>query len=157
MKFGSILVIGTMLLISCNRNSLSPADMIAQAISIDKQTIISFNAGEQGDLEGYLSNFWNSPELTIADVGKMLIGFDAWKSEITAQLKERGANRFTYTKSENIVQGSYVVGYGRYKYVMEKTGAPPKIFEGLYTDVKAIRDGKMVIITAHYSRVNKPE
>lgn len=157
MKVQPMLLIAMLLQVACNRDIQSPAELLAQAANIDKQSIISFNSGEKGDLEGYLSHFWNSPELVIVDVGKLILGFEAWKSEIISQLNQRGASRFSYTQSENIVQGNFVIGHGRYKYVLEKLGAPPKTYEGIYTDVKAMRNGKMVIVTAHYSRVNEPK
>jgi ketosteroid isomerase-like protein len=56
-----------------------------------------------------------------------------------------------FLNAEYRVEGSVVLCSGKWRYTMPMPEGEPMVMEGRFTDVKAKRDGKMVIIMDHAS------
>jgi ketosteroid isomerase-like protein len=110
-----------------------------------------------GDVDGLMKLHWNSPELLSYPPDELqLKGYDAVKNSYTKGFSENKGARLEYTSTYNIPYTDGVAGFGTYRWVMPIEGGSPIIVEGRYTDVKAYKDGKMVIIHDHSSVLMPP-
>jgi len=104
-------------------------------------------AYNKGDIEGTMAHFWHSPDMIIMDEGRILQGYDAYKADLERMLAARKpGEKFELFEKHEIPLGETFVTHGRWRYVI-----PPKTYEGLFTNVKALKDGKWVIVLSHYS------
>jgi ketosteroid isomerase-like protein len=121
-----------------------PVEMVKIANALDKKGPELYNSN---DSDGFLANYWKSPELVVIDGNASLIGWEAWRAEIKTQIQnKKPGSIFEYTESHNLPVGEFILGYGRWR-----GGAPGSQHDGLYTNLRALRDGKWVTIMDHYS------
>jgi ketosteroid isomerase-like protein len=102
------------------------------------------------DADAYMANYWVSPDLVVEDTGHILRGWDEWRSYIVPQMQSKAEGaKFEITEAHNTPMGSVVLGFGRWQFTYPGKGA--RVVEGIYTNVKALRNGKWVLVMDHYS------
>ena len=130
-------------------SNISNDEMIAAANNLDSLFLAAFN---NGDAEAIMDLHWNSPELRAYPPGEMQVnGFDAVKESYVRDFASNKGARLEYTTQNNIPFADGVVGHGTFRWSMPMEGGPPMVFDGRYSEVKAFKDGKMVIILDHAS------
>lgn len=123
--------------------------MIADANKVDSLYAVHFN---NGDLDALMSLHWNSPEFISYPVGEMkLKGYDAVKEIYRKDFENYKGARMEYVEYYNVPVEGAVMGHGVFKWTYAPEGAPVEEFIGRYSDVKAYKDGKMVILLDHSS------
>ncbi|MDQ3015993.1 MAG: nuclear transport factor 2 family protein [Bacteroidota bacterium] len=129
-------------------------NLIPDANALDSLYLVAFN---NGDVDALMNLHWNSPELIAYPTSEMKIsGFDAVKSFYTKDFAASKGAVLTYTSTYNIPMHDAVVGHGTFTWTMPMEGGPPMVMEGRYADVKAYKDGKMVITFDHSSVPTPP-
>ena len=124
-------------------------DLIAAAEELDSLFIVAFN---KGDVDAMMKLYWNSPDLRAYFPTEMQInGYDAIKESMIKDFSTNKGAKLEYTNANNIPFADGVVGHGTFRITMPVEGAEPMVFDGRYTEVKAIKDGKMVIMVDHAS------
>ena len=124
-------------------------ELMAAANELDRMYLEAFN---NGDVEGLMRLHWDHPELRTYPPGEMQI--KGWHDVKNSYIKDFSANKgakLEYTSTYNIPFADGVAGFGTYRWVMPVEGGSPIVIEGRYTDVKAYKDGKMLIIHDHSS------
>jgi ketosteroid isomerase-like protein len=132
-----------------NAAAVSTADLIAAANELDSLYLVAFN---NGDADAIMKLHWNSPELRVYLPGEMQAsGFDAVKASYVRDFAASKGAKLVYTNANNIPFGDAVVGHGTYRWTMPIEGGSPIVSDGRYSLVKAMKDGKMVIVLDHAS------
>lgn len=133
---------------------VSTADMLAAANELDSLFLVAFN---NGDAEAIMKLHWNSPDLRAYPPGEMQVnGFDAVKAGYVRDFASSKGSKLEYTSTNNIPFADGVVGHGTFRWTMPMEGGSPMVFDGRYSEVKAFKDGKMVIILDHTSMPMPP-
>lgn len=133
---------------------ISAADLILAADELDSLFLVAFN---NGDAEAIMNLHWNSPDLRTYPPGEPQVnGFDAVKASYTKEFAASKGAKLEYLSANNIPFADGVVGHGIFRWSMPMEGGEPMVFEGRYTEVKAFKDGKMVIILDHTSMPMPP-
>jgi len=141
-------------IISCNAEvnatkTVSKTELITAANELDSLFLIAFI---MGDVEAIMKLHWNSPELIAYPPGEpQLNGFEAVKASYVRDFSMNKGAKLEYINTNNIPFEDAVIGHGIFRWSMPMEGASPMVFEGRYTEVKAMKDGKMVIILDHTS------
>lgn len=134
--------------------SVSTTDLIAAANELDNLFLVAFN---NGDAEAIMKLHWNSPDLRTYPPGETQVnGFDAVKAGYVRDFSSNKGATLEYTDANNIPFTDGVVGYGTFRWTMLMEGSEPMVFDGRYTEVKAMRDGKLVIVIDHTSMPMPP-
>jgi len=134
--------------------SVSTTDLIAAANELDNLFLVAFN---NGDAEAIMKLHWNSPDLrTYPPSETQVNGFDAVKAGYVRDFSSNKGATLEYTDANNIPFADGVVGYGTFRWTMPMEGSEPMVFDGRYTEVKAMRDGKLVIVIDHTSMPMPP-
>ena len=137
-----------------NEATVSTADMIAAANELDSLFLVAFNSG---DAEAIMKLHWNSPDLRAYPPGEMQVnGFDAVKAGYVRDFASSKGATLEYTNANNIPFADGVVGHGTFRWTMPMEGGSPMVFDGRYSEVKAMKEGKMVIILDHTSMPMPP-
>lgn len=132
----------------------TPAELTAAANALDRQFMDAFS---KADVDAVMATYWNSPSLvSIGPEGMGTKGFDAVKAEAATMFKEMPGAKLEFVTGYNDVHGDVVLGWGTWKLTIP-TPAGPQVVEGRYSDVKAMRDGKMVFIMDHASIPPPPQ
>ena len=127
----------------------TPAEMVAAADALERRLLEAFN---QGDADGFLAQYWNSPDLVILPPDAMGIrGFDAAKASLTEMFKTMPGAKMEVLESRNDPHGTVVLGSGRWKLTIPAAKGPATVIEGRYSDVKAQKDGRWVYVMDHAS------
>ncbi len=126
----------------------TPAQLVAAADALDRQFLDAFN---KGDTDAIMATYWNSPNLvSYGPDGMGTKGWDAAKAGSAEMFKAMPGAKLEFIKVQNDVHGDLVLGWGTWKMTMPTPGGP-QVMEGRYSDVKGMRDGKMVFIMDHAS------
>ena len=134
--------------------AISNADLLAAADELDSLFLVAFN---NGDADAIMKLHWNSPDLRAYPPGEMQVnGFDAVKAGYVRDFASSKGATLEYTNANNLPFADGVVGYGTFRWTMPMEGGQPMVFDGRYTEVKAIKDGKMVIVVDHTSMPMPP-
>lgn len=141
---------------SCNNHqnsdtsSMTEAQLVAAANQLDSMFLVAFN---KGDVNAFMQLYWNSPELTAYPPARVmqLKGYEAVKDFYTKDFASNKGAKLEYTGNNNVPFKDVVIGHGSFKWTMPIPGAEPMVFEGRHTVVKAMKDGKMVIVVDHTS------
>lgn len=129
--------------------TVSTTDLIAAANELDSLFLVAFN---NGDAEAIMKLHWNSPDLCAYPPGEMQVnGFDAVKASYVRDFASNNGAKLEYTSTNNIPFTDGVAGHGTFRWTMPMEGGSPMVFDGRYSEVKAFKDGKMVIILDHTS------
>ena len=132
----------------------SREELIAAANELDSLFLVAFN---NGDAEAIMQLHWNSPELRAYPPGEMQVeGYDAVKETYIREFTVSKGARLEYTNANNMPFADGVIGYGTFRWTMPMEGSEPMVFDGRYTEVKAMKDGKMVIVVDHTSMPMPP-
>ncbi len=124
-------------------------ELISEANKLDSLFLVAFN---KGDVDGLMSVLWNSPELVAYPPGELqLKGYDAVKDLYVKEFATNKGAVLAYTGTYNIPFADGVAGFGTYTWTLPVEGKDPIVAEGRYSDIKAFKDGKMVIIHDHSS------
>lgn len=124
-------------------------DLMAAAEDLDSLFLVAFN---NGDAEALMQLYWNSPELRAYPPGEaQQNGYDAVKAAMTKEFAMNKGAQLEYTKTSNIVFADGVVGHGTFRWTMPMEGGEPMVMGGRYTEVKEMKDGRMVITVDHTS------
>lgn len=146
-------------LASCNNETkkdatVSTADLIAAANELDSLFLVAFN---NGDAEAIMKLHWNSPDLRAYPPGEMQVnGFDSVKAGYIRDFAMSKGAKLEYTSTNNLPFADGVVGHGTFRWTMPMESGDPMVFDGRYTEVKAMKDGKMVIVVDHTSMPPPP-
>lgn len=146
----------TLTIVSCNNHqdrnpsSMTEAELLTAANQLDSMFLVVFN---KGDVNGFMQLYWNSPELTAYPPARnmQLKGYEAVKEFYTNDFASNKGARLEYTANNNIPFKDVVIGHGTFKWTMPVAGAEPMVLEARHTVVKAMKDGKMVIVIDHTS------
>lgn len=149
-------------MVSCNNKTnkdetkaVATTDLIAAANELDSLFLVAFN---NGDAEAIMKLHWNSPELRAYPPGETQVnGFEAVKAGYVRDFASNKGAKLEYTNTNNIPFADGVVGHGTFRWTMPVEGGSPMVFEGRYSEVKAFKDGKMVIILDHTSTPMPPD
>lgn len=151
----TVLVMG-----SCNSETskneaiVSTSNLISAANKLDSMFLVAFN---NGDADAIMKLYWNSPELKTYPPSEMQVnGFDAVKAGYVRDFASSKGAKLEYTNTNNIPFADGVVGHGTFRWTMPMEDDSPMVFDGRYSEVKAIKDGKMVIILDHTSMPMAP-
>jgi ketosteroid isomerase-like protein len=153
--FSAIVLFSTVTLTSCSGGAVeqpahpSTADLMSAAEQLDSSFLVAFN---QGDVEAIMKLHWNNPELRSYPPGEpQLSGYDAVKAAYARDFGMFKGAKLEYTSANNILFADGVVGHGTFRWTMPMEGSEPMVMEGRYTEVKAMKDGRMVITVDHTS------
>lgn len=145
---------------SCNsgpnkdNSAYTTDELMAAAKELDSLYLVAFN---NGDVDGLMKLHWDHPELRTYPPGEMqLSGFDAVKKSYIKDFAANQGAMIEYTSTNNIPFSDGVAGYGTYRWVKPVEGGSPIVMEGRYSDIKAYKDGKMLIIHDHSSMPMAP-
>jgi len=148
-------------LISCNtgpKQEKKENDLVAAANQLDSLFLVAFN---KGDADAIMNLHWNSPDLRAYPPGEpQLNGYEAVKASYLKDFEANKGAKLEYTSTHNIPFADVVIGHGTFTWTMPVEGAPadspPMVFNGRYSEVKAVKDGKMVIVLDHTSMPMAP-
>jgi ketosteroid isomerase-like protein len=147
-----LLIVAGVVLNGCKKQEkeVDAEALLTAANELDRNFIEAYN---NGDLERLMSMYWNSPDLyTFMPGGSMMAhGYEETKKVFMEDFKNNTGAKITIEDSENRVEGDVVLGHGTFTWTLEKEGQEPIISKGRYTDVKAMKDDKMVFIVDHAS------
>jgi ketosteroid isomerase-like protein len=149
-KLISVLLIftGCLIPLGCSPQA-NNAQMIGSAIALDQRFLHAFN---RGDVDAVMATYWNSPDLivyspTIAEAHGWKAAHDALAEAMTGAT---GA-RLELTESHYQVAGEFVIAWGKWRMSIPSLDGFPFEIEGRYTNVKAQKKGKWVVILDHAS------
>ncbi len=131
-------------------SAMSEAELLAAARQLDSSFLAAFNAG---DVNAFMQLYWKSPELTAYPPARVmqLKGYDAVKDFYTRDFNANKGARLEYTSNTNMVLKDAVTGHGIFKWTMEVPGGEPVVMEARHTVIKAMKEGRMVIVVDHAS------
>ena len=125
------------------------AELVAAADALDARFAEAFS---KGDVDGVMATYWNSPNLvSYGPDGMGTRGWDASKAGSSEMFKAMPGAKLELIERHNDVHGDVVLGWGTWRLTIPAPKGPPQVMEGRFTDVKAMRDGKMVYIMDHAS------
>jgi ketosteroid isomerase-like protein len=116
------------------------------ADALDLQFKDAFN---RGDAEALAATYWNSPDMVSMAPDGMTVGMEATKASMSGMFAAMPGAHLELIEGRNDVHGDTVIGWGRWR--MTIPGPTPTVMEGRYSDVKAMKDGRMVYIIDHAS------
>jgi ketosteroid isomerase-like protein len=150
----ALCLILTTLSSACNKGS-APDEMLAAADALDKKLVAASN---KRDVDLYMETHWNSPKLTVLDETDFSHGWVDFKEALSTYFKGFSEFKFAFTESKNIVDVDLVLGEHKWSAEYTLLNGTKRIERGLHSDVKAVRDGKWVIISATWVKLHsKPE
>ncbi|MBK8955217.1 MAG: nuclear transport factor 2 family protein [Saprospiraceae bacterium] len=128
---------------------LSPMELIAAAHELDSLFLVAFN---KGDLDAIMALYWNDPGTSAYPPAAMqLRGFDAVKHSYRKYFEGNPGAKLEYVSTNNVPFSDVVLGHGIFRYTMTGPDGNPISFDGRYTEIKALKNGKMVILHDHTS------
>lgn len=131
------------------QDEMSEAELLAEAEKLDSLFIVAFNSG---DAEAMMNLYWNSPDLrAYYPMDMKLDGYNAVKASYVRDFTSSKGALLEYLDVHNIPFKDGVVGHGTFRITMPMEGSEPMVFDGRFTEVKAMKDGKMVVILDHAS------
>jgi ketosteroid isomerase-like protein len=149
-KLSALFILSLVLLtMSCSKK-FTPEEMLAAAKEIDQKSAAAAN---NKDIATYMTFRWNSPDYTVLDLTNFVKGFETFKKaymDWVATLKEC---KFEFTETQNTVSGDIVIGQHKWKAENVGPDGVRKHQTGLYSDVKAFRDGKWVVVSETYVKL----
>lgn len=148
--FGIMIVcVAGMMLAGCAATQAQNQKMISAARLVDEHFVSAYN---RGDIDGLMSNYWNSPELIVyPPMALETKGWNAVKAGISQGLVSSPGARINFVDSRYQVIGDAVICSGKWRMTLPSKDGFPFVVEGRYTDIKAERNGKWVIIIDHAS------
>jgi ketosteroid isomerase-like protein len=146
----------TLSIVSCTNQSerdtslKTEAELLRAANRLDSLFLDAFN---KGDVNAFMQLYWNSPDITAYPPARVmrLQGYEAIKAFYIKDFASNKGARLEYTNNTNIPFKDVIIGHGTFKWTMPIAGAAPIVFEARHTVVKAMKDGKMVIVVDHTS------
>ena len=124
------------------------AEMVAAAAAIDLRYMEAFS---KGDVDGVMATYWNSPNtVSIGPDGMGTRGYDAIKAGFAGMFGAMPGAKLELTDARNEAIGDVVLGSGTWKLTIPAK-PKPQVMEGRYSDVKAMRDGRWVLVMDHAS------
>ena len=130
----------------------SPPDeqaMIAAAKAVDQTWLDTFN---KGDIEALMALYWKDPSLLVyPSDGMELRGWEEVANSYRGMMSYMRGATATYGEIRYTVAGDMVVGFGRWTITVPTPEGPVFEINGRFSDVKAEKDGKWVIIMEHGS------
>ncbi len=139
-----------------NTSSMTEAELLSAAGRLDSLFLEAFN---KGDVNALMQSYWNNPELTVYPPARVmqLKGYEAVKEFYAKDFASNKGAKLEYTSNSNIPFKEIVIGHGTFKWTLPVAGAEPMVFEARHTLVKAMKDGKMVIVIDHTSAPMRAE
>jgi ketosteroid isomerase-like protein len=134
--------------------AVSTNDVIAAAKEVDSLFLVAYN---NADVDALMSLHWNSPDLLIYPPGAPEIkGYNAVKESYIKDFAENKGAKLEYTSVYNVPYADVVAGRGTYTWSKIEADSSVTVLQGRYTDLKAYKDGKMVILLDHSSFLDPP-
>ncbi len=149
--YSAIFSVAVIAMNSCNsaQPKQDAGDLLAAAIELDSLFLDAYN---KGDAEALMQLYWNSSDLRVYTPGEMVLkGYDETKATYIRDLASNKGARLDLSDPQNDVYGDVVIGQGTFTWTLPVEGGSPMIGHGRYTEVKAMKDGKMVILLDHAS------
>lgn len=124
--------------------------MIAAAKKLDQQFMTAYN---NRDAAAIMACYWNSPELVSYPPDALEVhGWQAAKEGLEEAFAHMPPDaKLELTESSYKVAGDVVIGWGKWRMTMRGPEGEAMTMDGRYTDVKAERDSKWVLIHDHAS------
>jgi len=134
---------------SCSSQGENPEQIIAAANALDQQFVEAYS---NGDVEGVMATYWNSPDLVSYPPGAMEErGWQKVKEGLSQFFTSIQGAKLVLFDSENKIAGDMILGKGKWSMTMpDGNGGSMEMF-GRYSDIKAKRDGKWVYVFDHAS------
>ena len=127
----------------------SNEEMVQAAKALDAKFIAAYNAK---DVDAIMECYWNSPDLVSFSPGAMeQKGWEAVKASFTQEFAEMAGGKLEIIEAKYMVEGDVVLSLGKWRFTMPAPEGEPMVMEGRYSDAKAKRDGKLVVIMDHAS------
>jgi uncharacterized protein (TIGR02246 family) len=132
----------------CERK-VNEEELIAAAKETDERWVQAFNSGNTDALADL---YWKNPSLLVyPSDGMELRGWDEVRASYARMLSHMKGATATISDPHYTVAGDVVVTYGRWTITVPTAEGPIFEIQGRYSDVKANKDGKWVIIMEHGS------
>ena len=130
-------------------------EMIAAAKALDAAFMSGFNAG---DAEAVSALYWHSPDVVSFQPDSMIQrGWDEIHAGYVEGLKHMAkGTKLELTEGHYSVVGDVVLTWGLWTFTVPGPDGKSIEVKGRYTDVKAMRDGKLVFIVDHASAPLQP-
>ena len=126
----------------------TPAELKTAAEELDQKFLAAFN---KGDAAALMATYWNSADLVSAGPEDTFItGFANAQASSEAMFKSMPGAKIEFLSHNNRVEGNVVLGWGTWRITIPAQ-PKPQVVEGRFTDVKAMKDGKMVYVMDHAS------
>ncbi len=133
----------------CNKPAANHDIMIAAAKELDSRWVETFN---RGDVDGLMDVYWNNPALLVYPSDAMeLLGWEQVRNSYSRTMSNMKQATATLSDTRYTVAGDVVICYGKWTIVVPTEEGPIFEIHGRYSDVKAERDGKWVIVMEHGS------
>jgi ketosteroid isomerase-like protein len=128
----------------------NPDRMIGEAQALDQRFAQAFS---QGDVEGVMATYWNSPNLLLYPPGAMeLHGTQAVRDGYVDTFKNMPGARLQLLDPHYEAAGNRVIGWGTWRMTIPSSGATlAQELNGRYTEVIAEKGGKWVYVLDHPS------
>ena len=150
----SLLTVLVVLAAGCTPKRPAPADMVATADALDKEFATAFN---KGDVAAVMATFWNSPDFfSIGLDGMGVQGWAAAKDAMVQTLAGMKGATIVFVDPRNIPLGDVVLGVGKIRISIPADSGRSEEMVVRYTDIKALRDGKWVVVHDHASAPMPP-
>lgn len=134
--------------------SESNNDVLAAAYEVDSLYLVAYN---NADVDALMKLHWNNPDLLIYPPGVPEIkGYNAVKASYIKDFAASKGAKLEYTSVYNVAYADVVAGGGTYTWTMPEVDGTLTVLHGRYTDIKAFKDGKMVILLDHSSFLDPP-
>lgn len=129
--------------ISCTSKGPAPAEMLAAAKALDQKHVAAFNSR---DIDAFMAVRLSDASLAVLDEDEFIFGWQNYKDAIQKFLASKKSIEFAFTEARNIIAGDQVLGQHKWHEVSVRNDGKRKVSTGLHSDVKALRDGKWVIV-----------
>lgn len=145
----SLMFLITTLLIGCQPSGPSADEMIRSAQELDKQWADAFNAG---DIDRLMDLYWKSPDLLVYPSDAMVLrGWDQVRTSYHEMLIHMKGATAEIGATEYHPAGDLVISYGTWSISVPTLEGPIFTIHGRFSDVKALKQGKWVIVKEHGS------
>ena len=133
-----------------NNSQMSEAELLAAANRLDSSFLVAFN---NGDVNAFMQCYWNDPELTAYPPARVmqLKGYETIRDFYSKDFAVNKGAKLEYTSNVNVPLKDVVIGHGTFKWTLPIPGTEPMVLEARHTVVKAMKDGKLVIVVDHTS------
>ncbi len=139
----------SLLTTSCSPPGPDHTAMIEAAKAVDSEWVEAFN---RADIDALMRIYWNNPALLVYPSDAMeLHGWEQVRDSYTKMMSNMKNSTASLSDTRYTAAGDVVICSGKWTIVVPTEEGPVFEIHGRYSDVKAERDGKWVIVMEHGS------